>query len=135
MIDLRRNGGGDSALLGPLIDGIRQRPAINRRGRLFVLIGRATYSSAQLNAHEFRKRTQAILVGEPTGQRPNAYGEVRTFRLPHSGMEVQYSTKYFRTDDADPPSMMPDIEVALSYEDYAAGRDAVMEVVLARPSK
>ncbi len=130
VVDLRRNGGGDSALSRPLIDGIARRPAVNRDGRLFVLIGRGTYSSAQLNANEFRRRTRAILVGEPTGQKPNAYGEVRHFRLPHSGMEIQYSTKYFRTDDADPPSMMPDIQVAPAYADYAAGRDVVMEAVL-----
>lgn len=135
VIDLRRNGGGNSALARPLIQGLRARESVNRRGRLFVLIGRGTFSSAQLNAHELRRDTEAILVGEPTGQKPNAYGEVKSFTLPHSRIRAQYSTKHFHTDDADPPSMMPDVAVEVSYADFAAGRDPVMEAVIAHQAE
>ena len=44
-----------------------------------LLIGRATFSSAQMNAQQFRDRTKAILVGEPTGQKPNHFGEIKNF--------------------------------------------------------
>ena len=40
--------------------------------------------------------TEAIFIGEPTGGRPNHFGEVKSFNLPNSGLSVRYSTKYFR---------------------------------------
>jgi len=130
VLDLRRNGGGDSQVAEPLIRGLAQREKINRKGHLFVLIGRDTFSSAMLNAVELRRKTQAIFVGEPTGQKPNSYGELRTFKLPNSGITVSYSTKYFRVLDDDPPSFMPDVPVSETSADYFAGRDPVLEAAL-----
>src|SRR5690606_36730387 len=80
IIDLRHNGGGRSALMAPLIDGLRQRAVGRRHGRLFCLIGNRTSSSAALNALQLRRATAAVLVGEPTGQKPNSFGEMRWFR-------------------------------------------------------
>jgi hypothetical protein len=130
IVDLRRNGGGDSSLLQPLVKGLDRREEIDQHGRLFVLIGRGTFSSAQMNARDLQRSTTAILIGEPTGQRPNAFGEVRTFKLPRSGLEVQYSTKRFITDPADPPSMLPDVLVELSSKDFFSGRDPVLDAAL-----
>ena len=63
-------------------------------------------------AIDFRNRLQAILVGEPPGERPNSYGEVRLLTLPNSRLDVQYSTRFFRMmKDSDPPALMPDIVV------------------------
>jgi hypothetical protein len=130
VVDLRNNSGGDSQVARPLIAGLGRRSDVNQPGRLFVLIGRRTYSSALMNAASFRRETRAVLVGEPTGGKPNAYGEVRTFDLPNSGITVSYSTKYFRTDrDSDPPSLFPDLRVETSSSDYFAGRDPVMQAV------
>ena len=65
VIDLRQNGGGDFFEgREHLIEPIRKRPAINQKGRLlFVVVGRATFSAAMVNAIDFRKQTNAILVG------------------------------------------------------------------------
>ena len=131
IIDLRNNAGGDSSLFGPMLNELKQRPEINRRGRLFAVIGRDTYSSGILNAMELRKQTAAILIGGPTGQKPNFYGEVRSFKLPNSGLAVNYSTKYFKTMDGDPPSMLPDITVELTSADYLAASDPILKAILA----
>jgi len=130
VIDLRLNGGGDSSVFDPFISALSKRQDVNQTGRLFALIGRGAFSSACLNALKLKRVTKAILVGEPTGQRPNAYGETRTMTLPHSKLTVQYSTKYFKTMDGDPPSLDPDIQVEPSSRDYANGRDPVLERVL-----
>ncbi len=132
VLDLRDNGGGDSRIAAPLIDALAADPALNRRGRLFVLIGRRTFSSAVLNTLELRRRTQALLVGEPTGGRPNHHGEVKTFRLPHTGWSVRHSTKYFTTDlvTGDPDALVPDLPVALTGADWLAGRDPVLDAAL-----
>ncbi len=130
VIDLRLNGGGNSAIFDPFIAALSKRKDVNQTGKLFVLIGRGTFSSAYLNALRLKRETKAILVGEPTGQRPNAYGEVRTMNLPHSKLLVQYSTKYFKTMNDDPPSLAPDVLVERSSGDFVAGRDPVLERVL-----
>lgn len=135
VVDLRFNGGGDSRVAGPLLNALLHNPAINRKGHLFVIIGRRTFSSAILNALDFRNRTEATLVGEPTGGRPNHYGEVRTFALPNSKLVVSYSTKYFKQSREDTPSLMPDLTVELTSADYFAGRDPVIEAILAYPAQ
>ncbi|UCG33265.1 MAG: hypothetical protein JSU68_01275 [Phycisphaerales bacterium] len=130
VLDLRNNGGGDSSVAAPLIARLKSHDTLNRRGRFFVIVGRGTFSSAAMNAVELRQRTEAILVGEPTAQKPNHFGEVRSFRLPHSGLTVEYSTKYFQLVDGDAPSIMPDVCVAMTFAQYLAGRDPALDAIL-----
>lgn len=135
IIDLRTNGGGDSAVIAPLVSLIRSRPELKRRGSVIVLIGHHTYSSAQLNAIELQRSCRAVLIGQPTGQRPNAFGEVRFFTLPYTDIRIQYSTRRFHTapHGTDPESTFPDIEIATTSAEYLAGRDPVLEAALALP--
>ena len=131
IVDLRRNGGGDSRVIAPLMQGLQARSALSGRGRLFTLIGRSTFSSALMAAIDFRNRLQAILVGEPPGERPNSYGEVRLLTLPNSRIDVQYSTKFFRMmTDSDPLALMPDIVVGRTLAEAIAGRDPVLDRAL-----
>jgi C-terminal processing protease CtpA/Prc len=130
VIDLRLNGGGNSSIFEPLIKALSRRRDVNQTGRLFALIGRGTFSSACLNTLKLKRETKAILVGEPTGQRPNFYGEVETMTLPHSKLRVHYSTRHFRMMDGDSPAFAPDIHVEPSSSDYASGRDPVLEQAL-----
>ena len=130
VIDLRNNGGGNSMILAPLIEMLRRDARINQRGRLYVLIGPRTHSSAMMNSLQLRNATRALLAGEPTGGRPNSYGEIVYMTLPRSQLRIGYSTKYFRQiRDADPLSVMPDMTVELSSADYFAGRDPVLDAV------
>lgn len=132
VIDLRHNLGGDSEVIKPLIDGIIDRPTINQQNTLFVITGRHTFSSGMRNALYFKTLTDALLIGEPTGGKPNAYGEVGSFYLPSiANLNISYSTKYFEVMDNDPPSVMPDIITEMSSEDYFAHRDPVMEAITA----
>jgi hypothetical protein len=135
VVDLRTNTGGSSAIFRPFLNELRRRPRFRESGRLFAVIGRRTFSSGYLNALELRK-AGAVLVGEPTGQKPNHFGEVRTFTLPHSGLTVRYSTKYFQTiADADPPSLLPDVPVSVTAAEYLAGIDPVLRAITAYPAK
>jgi len=135
VIDLRLNGGGNSIIFEPLIKALSRRRDVNQTGRLFALIGRGTFSSACLNTLKLKRETKAILVGEPTGQRPNFYGEVETMTLPHSKLRVHYSTRYFKMMDGDPTALAPDIQVEPSSSDYASGRDPVLERALSYKGK
>jgi hypothetical protein len=131
VVDLRGNGGGDSRVVKPLLDGLKSRGALSARGHLYALIGRGTCSSGMMAAEDLRRELHAILVGEPTGGKPNAYGDVRTFRLPNSQMEIRYSTiRFHRMPKGDPPSLKPDFFVPQSLSDSLAGHDPVVEAAL-----
>lgn len=132
VVDLRHNGGGDSSLFASFLDELRKRPALLRKGRLSVIIGRRTFSSAVLNAVDLRKSTPAVFFGEPTGGKPNHYGELQSFRLPESGLGVTYSIQYFRVVEGDPASILPDTAVELTLADYLAKADPVLDAALGR---
>jgi len=131
VVDLRNNGGGDSGIFEPLLNGLKARPAFRQKGALFVVIGRQTFSSAVLNAVELKRDTAAVFVGEPTGGKPNHFGEVRTVKLPGTGLDLSYSTKYFKESSVDTPSLDPDLRVDLTIADLRAKRDPVMAAILA----
>jgi len=86
ILDIRLNNGGDNALLSPLIQGLIKCDKINRKGRLFTIIGRLTFSAAQNLANRLERDTNILFVGEPTGGRPNHYGDAVNLVLPNSGI-------------------------------------------------
>ena len=134
VIDLRHNGGGDyTEGQKHLIEPIKDRPALNQKGHLYVAIGRRTFSAALANATHFRKETQAILVGEPIGERPHSYSENDEMTLPNSRLVVSYSTRYYTFGDEDVPAVMPDQRIDPDWEAFKAGRDPVMEWILSAP--
>jgi hypothetical protein len=132
IVDLRINGGGDSSILDSFINELAANADLNRKGRLFVILGRRTFSSAILNALDLKKKTKAIFFGEPTGGRPNHYGEIQTLTLPNLKLDVSYSTKYFKFVDGDDPSLVPDVLVEFSLADYLALNDPVLDAILAQ---
>jgi hypothetical protein len=134
VVDLRDNSGGNSHVVDPLIAALRARPEINRRDALYAIMGRATFSSGLFAANDFRTKTRATLVGEPSGERANHYGEVRTFTLPNSGLEISYSTNFHRLVEGAGESFAPDVLVPPTAEAYVAGRDPAMEWILAQPT-
>ena len=126
VIDLRLNTGGHSTVLRPLLDGLARRSAIE----VIALIGPGTYSSGMLNAWQLERRVDAELVGEPTAQKPNCFGDVRGFELPNSGIGVDCSTRTFRTVPGDPGSLFPGRTVVTTFEDVYRGRDPVLAAVI-----
>jgi hypothetical protein len=133
VLDLRRNGGGNSAVLRPLLTGLARRFGPDSEDGVVVLIGPGTYSSATLNAIQLRREVGATLVGEASAQRPNCFGEVRGFPLPNTGIRIDSSTRAFRMiPTGDPPTLEPDIVIPTSFEDEYLGRDPVLDWALAQ---
>ncbi len=132
IIDVRNNGGGNNFLNRPIIVETIKSAKINRRGHLFVITGRQTFSAAQNFVNEMEKYTNAIFVGEPTGARPNHYGDAARIVLPHSGLTVRASTLWWQ--DVDPrdsrPWTPPQISAALTSADYRANRDPALQAAL-----
>lgn len=148
VIDLRHNGGGNmTQFKWFLLPGLVERRfheehawwprEIKRLRHVYVAIGRETFSAGMLNAVELKNEMAAILVGEPTGGRPNAYsenGKSGRIELPNSHLVVYVSTRYYRLSDEDTLGLMPDRRIDLSWPAFVAGRDPVMEWILAQPA-
>lgn len=131
VIDMRNNTGGNSTLLDPVIDSLAKCDHINQHSKIFVIIGRDTFSSALLNVYSLRNKTRAILVGEPTGGKPNCYGEVLRVNLEQYGLRISYSTKYYHLIEDDlMPSLFPDVQKEYSIQDYIGLLDPCMEYIL-----
>ena len=92
-----------------------------------MVTGRKTFSSAVINVMDFLKYTNAILIGESTGGKPNHYGEVKVLELPSSKLQVVYSTKYFKNSGTDMNTIKPRIGIQTSFNDFINGIDPVYE--------
>ena len=130
IIDIRLNKGGNTTLEWPFLYKLIASP-LNQRGRLFVIIGRRTWSAAQNFATYLDFHTNAIFVGEPTGSSPNFTGESVEFRLPWSGTRVNISDLYWQSGwpwDRR-PWIPPDLFAPPTWAAYRAGRDVALEAI------
>lgn len=130
IIDIRMNKGGNTSLEWPFLHRLIASP-LNERGRLFVIIGRRTWSAAQNLATYLDLHTEAIFVGEPTGSSPNFTGESVEFALPWSGTRVNISDLAWQSGwpwDRR-PWIPPDLLAPPTWEAYHAGRDVALEAI------
>lgn len=131
VLDMRLNGGGNNYLNLPITLGmIKSR--VNKRGNLFVIIGRETFSAAQNTVNELEKYTNAIFVGEPTAATPNHFGDARNVVLPNSKISIRASTLWWQ--DMDPRDTRkwtpPQLAAELTSADYKANVDPAMTAIL-----
>jgi C-terminal processing protease CtpA/Prc len=106
---------------------------VNKRGKLYLLIGRATFSAAGNFSAEIDRDTRAIIVGEPTGGGVETYGDTFPLLLPTVGWYVHIAARYHERKKGRNDRRLavePDIRVDLSSAQYFAGRDPVLERAL-----
>jgi C-terminal processing protease CtpA/Prc len=127
IVDVRLNGGGDNTTYLDLLSAL-QTPKVNRRGRLFLLMGRATFSAAGNFATDVKDYTRAIAVGEPTGGGVKIYSETTSVALPTVGWNVRIATQYMERGAVNDQRLGidPDVRVDLTSTDFFAGRDPVL---------
>ena len=129
IVDLRLNNGGNSFLYPELI---RALTAFSTRpGRqVYVLIGRNVYSAAGNFATDLERFAHPIFVGEPTGNTGNQFGDEGVVVLPWSGLHATIaSVKWQLSHPWDTRgSIVPQVPVAMTSQDYFNGRDPVMEM-------
>ncbi len=131
VFDLRQNGGGDFTRGRDFfIKPLKDRKQFSGRGKLFVITGRATFSAGMTNTADFRNELNALLVGEPTGARPNGYQENRGFALPNSNLPSSYSIEHYKFSKEDTPGILPDKRIDPVWKSFLAGRDPALEWIL-----
>jgi len=133
ILDLRHNHGGDGSLLPPMLKTIMNFEFKNPNGKIFVIMGRGTFSAGQNLLTDITNFTNAILVGEPSGSKPNHIGDAGWFQLPYSGLKGIVSTQFHQTSTAEDNRkwIAPHIPVGLSSTDYFNGNDKALDAIMA----
>ena len=132
VLDIRLNGGGNSELNKTIIKLVLSEK-INKKGKLFVIIGKGTFSAAQNLTSDLEHYTDAIFIGEPTGSSPNFIGEVYPFKLPYCGLVISSSNLYHQRGNYSSDKRIwkaPDIYKEFSFTDYKNGTDPVLDAII-----
>jgi hypothetical protein len=132
VIDIRWNGGGNTLLTQHLLHHLIASKRLSRRGALFVIIGRLTFSAAQNTITAIERETSAIFVGEPTGSRPNFIGESIDFELPYSKAHANVGDLFWQTSWPDDSRtwIAPDIYAPPTFEAYRRNEDPALAAIL-----
>jgi carboxyl-terminal processing protease len=144
IVDIRNNGGGNSALSEQIASYLikqKHTASVSRRlleptedsykGKLFLLTSQHTFSAAESFAIDLKEAGDAIIVGEPTlgdtGNGANAFGTRQgiSFRIPTR--KPRFSAGGFPMEGA---AIEPTHLVSLTVEEFMAGKDAVLDYTL-----
>ena len=141
VVDLRLNSGGNLGVAKDFFAGLGGNPEVNRRGRLFVIVGHCTFSAGLYHAAQLKQLTQATFVGEEVGDRLDFWAEGGEIVLPNSQAAINYSNGFHRYSGVDAPehrpyyeelsipSLAPDIPVPATSKDYFSGKDPVLDAI------
>jgi hypothetical protein len=130
VVDVRTNGGGNTVLLQPLVELFESHTKIDRRGVLYTLISRKTFSAAGTFAFEMERRTKTIFAGEPGGFAPSSWGDV-PYLLPNSKITVDLQEHYYQKGlpDSHRSHLEPDLHVPLTAHQHFSDVDSTMIAV------
>lgn len=100
-------------------------------GPVFALVGLNTFSAAVDLAAMLQDYELATIVGEETGGLASSYGDFHTARLPHTGLRIDVSTKFYVRPSgiADGRGVVPDLPVP-AVRDVALSDDPAIHRIL-----
>lgn len=132
VVDVRHNNGGNNGLLRPLVRTLVWWEAGDPGRRIFVIMGRNTFSAAQNFLNRVERWTDAVFVGEPSSSSPNFSGEETALVLPFSRVRGSISNRYWQDSDPDDerPWIPPRVPIGLSSDEYFANEDPALAAVL-----
>ena len=130
--DVRLNGGGNNYNNKNLIKGLMARPNINQKGHFFYIIGRNTYSACQNLTNEIQNYTEAIIVGEPTAENLNFWGDSRPVTLGNSGIKAYLSYAWWQDMSQwdNKEFTIPHLASTMTFEQYANNQDPALEIAM-----
>jgi len=110
--------------------GKPEKPADNAllfKGKVLVLIGPKTFSSANMLANAIQDYKLATLIGEPSGEPANDYGELIFVKLPNTGFTFTTSTKQFIRANGDAKDQHTVLPAYTVHDDPLTAVDEVVE--------
>ncbi len=132
VLDVRWNVGGNSAATVPLVRMLVAQRERAPDSRFFIVIGRWSLSATIVMLGDLTRLLDPVLVGEPTGARPNLYGENPfSARTPHGGLEFTWATQYFQPfgPGPQPEAVLPHVAAEPTAADLLAGRDPALQAI------
>lgn len=132
VVDVRWNSGGNTYLHLPIVHHLIAYNQVKPKGKLYVIIGRRTYSAAMNFVTLLDRHSDAIFVGEPTGSSPNFVGEGTMTTLPYSGLSISTSDLYWQSSwPTDHRTWIaPDIYAPPSMDAVWENRDPALEAIM-----
>lgn len=130
VLDLRHNNGGDTTTYVELLRTVIAFSRLPGR-RVYVMIGRRTYSAAANLVTDLDRLVQPTFVGEATSECCALYGDPATIELPWSKVYAEVTAlKWQLSYPGDARrEISPDIPVQFTAADYFAGRDPALDAV------
>lgn len=101
-------------------------------GNIYILVSNATFSSANDFGAIFKDNKLGTIVGEPTGNNPDSYGDTLSFQTPKSKFYFSVSYKKWLRPDRTKDNknfLIPDIIVYTTKDDLINDRDAQLEKI------
>ena len=131
IIDLRNNIGGDNEYLFPLLNVVKSTELAHQRGKLFILIGRHTFSAGVTFAELIKNNTKAIFIGESTSHGPLYYSIPKKIELPNSKLIFRISSELtgYTLNPHPKRKISPDISNKYSYKNILENVDPALEVI------
>lgn len=130
ILDLRHNNGGTTQTYPELL---RTLIAFSRieGNRLYVLIGRRTFSAAGNFVTDLERLADPVFVGEATSECCNLYGDPTYVQLPYSQVQGELTAvKWQLSEPGDRRrEMSPEVPVQLTAKAYFAGQDPALETI------
>jgi hypothetical protein len=146
IVDLRFNPGGNYLNAALFAQGLPRLLPPN--GKVFVLVGRNTFSAAIVTAAMLKAQggPRVVLVGEAMGDASAFWAEGGEVTLPNSKMIITYASAFHDLSHGcsnldrcywgdvavglKAASLEPQIKIESTFADYAAGHDRVLDRVL-----
>jgi hypothetical protein len=135
VIDMRNNTGGDNTLERNLLVALI-RSKEDHRGGIYVITGPTTFSAAQNFINRLGNYADVILVGAPTAENPNFYGDTVGIILPHSHLLAAVSTLWWQDEDPRDKrtATFPELAITGTFTDYVEGHDPALEMAFTTPT-
>jgi hypothetical protein len=139
ILDLRFNTGGDLTIASPLMHDLHD---VMRGKRVFVVTGRATFSAGLYHAAHWKEMGGTTIVGEMVGDALDFWAEGAVLTLPNSRLGLRYANGFHKYSTRDYPmfkpyfmelnvaSLVPDVPITVSAEDYFSARDPVLNYII-----
>lgn len=103
------------------------------KDKVYIITGPMTFSSANMLADGVKKFKLATLIGEPTGENTNDFGDGYRFQLPKSKISMSVSTSFDMGADCIDKTkhpVNPDEYIKTGYIDKIKNIDPVMQYIL-----
>lgn len=133
VFDLSQNSGGITSQGSLMIAKLAQMVDTTKT-KVYVIVGRKTFSAGLIHAMELKRLLNATIVGEPTGGKPSFFGGSDSRYLPSSCLRVSFAQSQRKTtlDQAfsSANTLTPDVIFPVTFESTTSGIDPIFTWIL-----